>query len=177
MRLGLLIAGATCAALAGCYVPKGTLWPPRDPVEHVWVPENACDVESPELVDCFEHVHFVAEDALVMHAPACADVTVRRWNDKMPNGTITIFYGRPAPYSVIGNADDKPVLITCVQHPLRYPLPQLWGSFDTMMQEKPNHVVYPNGYRDTLPNAHGVPVTESPDVDKVFSDKYVPEPH
>jgi hypothetical protein len=65
-----------------------------------------------------------------MQAPVCADVTVRHWSDKLPNGVVTIFYGRPASYTVIGAPDDKPVLVQCLQHPLRYMLPDLIGGGD-----------------------------------------------
>jgi hypothetical protein len=172
MRLGLLILGAACALLGGCYVPT-VEWPPRDPVEHVWVPPEACDVRNKQVVDCFDHVHFVVGEVLVMQAPVCANVTVRHWSDKLPNGVVTIFYGRPDSYTVIGEASDKPVLAECIQHPLRYPVPQLFSG--PMMLEKPDRIYCPNGYSNALPRAGGVPIPENPD-DKVYSDKYVPEP-
>jgi hypothetical protein len=130
-------------------------------------------VQSNQILDCFEHAHFAVEEVPVMQAPVCADVTVRHWSDKLPNGVVTIFYGRPASYTVIGAPDDKPVLVQCLQHPLRYMLPDLIGGVGMPLGTE-TITLHPNGYH-TLPRAEGVPVKENPE-DKVYSDKYVPEP-
>lgn len=172
MRLGLLILGAACTALAGCSV--AIKWPPRDPVEGFEVSPGDCDVQNKQVIDCFDHVQFLArEGVLVMQPPVCADVTVRRWSDKLPNGVATSFYGRPAYNTVIGMARDRAVVIQCIQHPLRYRVPgrPTWTQIGRV-----EDTLHPNGQsHDPLPRAEGVTVTANPD-DNIYSDKYVPEP-